>query len=64
MPFTIDCSECDAGTDIKTIDRAVTEGWAEIDYAPGLPMANYIGLCPECRERYGHWPTADDRNEE
>lgn len=56
VPFSLVCSECDAGMDIESIDHAVAEGWADIDYAPDLPMANYVGLCPDCRERYEHWP--------
>ncbi len=55
-PFSLVCSECDAGTDIETHDQAVAEGWSDIDYAPDLPMANFVGLCPDCREAFGHWP--------
>jgi hypothetical protein len=62
VPFSLVCSECDAGTHIESQDQAMAEGWADIDYAPDLPMANFIGLCPECRERFGNWPTAEERN--
>ena len=48
VPFSLVCSECDAGTNIVSHDQAIAEGWTEIDYAPDLPMANFIGLCPEC----------------
>jgi hypothetical protein len=58
--FSLVCRDCDAGMHIASLDQAVAEGWAEIDYAPDLPMANYVGLCPECRERFDHWPTATD----
>ena len=59
VPFSLVCCECDAGTHIKSNDQAVAEGWTEIDYAPDLPMANFVGLCPECREQYEHWPTLE-----
>jgi hypothetical protein len=62
VPFSLVCSECDAGTHIESQDQAMAEGWADIDYAPDLPMANFIGLCPECGERFGHWPTTDERD--
>ena len=62
VPFSLVCSECDAGTHIESHDQAMAEGWADIDYAPDLPMANFIGLCPDCRERFGHWPTTDNRD--
>ena len=56
VPFSLVCYECDAGMYIESHGQATAEGWMEIDYAPDLPMANYIGLCPDCREQYGHWP--------
>jgi hypothetical protein len=46
--FSLVCLECDAGMEIKTRLQATTEGWTEIEYAPDLPMANFIGLCPDC----------------
>jgi hypothetical protein len=48
--------------EIESFDHATAEGWSGIDYAPDLPMANFIGLCPECRERFAHWPTAADND--
>jgi hypothetical protein len=59
VPFSLVCSECDAGTHIKSQDQAMAEGWADIDYAPDLPMANFIGLCTDCGERFGNWPATD-----
>jgi hypothetical protein len=56
VPFSLVCSECDAGSHIKNWEQAVAEGWSNIDYAPSLPMANYIGHCPECRGSTNHWP--------
>jgi hypothetical protein len=55
VPFSLVCSECDAGMNIESHDQAMAEGWTEIDYAPDLPMANFIGLCPDCRETFGRW---------
>lgn len=48
-PFTLVCADCDAGDEITSFDQALAEGWSRIDFAPDLPMANYVGLCPDCR---------------
>ena len=57
VPFSLVCSDCDAGMNVGSNDQAMAEGWTGIDYAPGLPMANFVGLCPDCREKYEHWQT-------
>jgi hypothetical protein len=57
VPFTLVCRECDAGMDIASEQAAYAAGWTDIDYFPGLPMANFAGLCPECQERFENWPT-------
>ncbi len=49
VPFSLTCARCDAGTEIGTHEEAVAQAWSEITYAPDLPMANFVGLCPECR---------------
>lgn len=54
--FSLVCLHCDAGMNIDSHQQAVAEGWTAIDYAPDLPMANYVGLCPDCRESFEHWP--------
>jgi hypothetical protein len=64
VPFSLVCRECDAGMNIESHAQAVATGWTEIDYAPDLPMANYVGLCPDCRETFSHWPTNDNRTDE
>jgi hypothetical protein len=61
VPFTLVCQECDAGMDIQSHEHALAEGWTDIDYAPDVPMANYVGLCPDCQEKYGNWPTVEIR---
>lgn len=48
--FSLICQRCDAGAEILTYRQALAEGWIEIDYAPDLPMANFLGVCPECRQ--------------
>ncbi len=64
VPFTLVCSECDAGMEIDSHEQAVAEGWTDIDYRPDLPMANYVGLCPTCRETFDHWPTTEADGED
>lgn len=43
------CSECDAGMDL-TLSQAPKEGWTRLTYAPDLPMADFVGVCPDCLE--------------
>jgi hypothetical protein len=47
--FSLVCEECDAGMNVLSHADALAEGWTEIEYRPDLPMANYCGLCPDCR---------------
>jgi uncharacterized protein (UPF0264 family) len=55
-PFTLVCADCDAGCDVASFDQALADGWSRIEFAPDLPMANYVGLCPACREeRLATW---------
>lgn len=54
IPFSLVCTECDAGMEIRSYDQALAAGWTDIQFAPDLPMANYLGLCPECQELA--WP--------
>lgn len=49
VPFSLVCSECDAGMHLDSKEEALADGWTEIEFAPDLPMANFIGLCPVCR---------------
>lgn len=49
--FTLVCSECDAGGDIATEAEAIDAGWSQIQSAPDLPQANFLGLCPDCRRQ-------------
>ena len=46
-PFSIACSECDAGQGL-TLDRALILGWTDIEYDDG-PSWNFLGECPDCR---------------
>lgn len=47
--FSLVCELCDAGCGIDTHEEALALGWTNIIYEPDLPMANFIGLCPDCR---------------
>ena len=49
VPFTLVCVDCDAGMEITSYDEAIANGWTDIEYAPDLPMSNYLGWCPACR---------------
>lgn len=49
IPFLLVCEQCDAGTEIGSRKEAIAAGWSDIEYAPDLPMANFVGLCPDCR---------------
>ncbi len=50
LPFSLVCSDCDAGEGIATEEEAMDEGWTEIEPAAQLPQANYLGICPDCRK--------------
>jgi hypothetical protein len=47
--FSLVCEVCDAGSNITCHEQAIAEGWTDIIYAPDLPMANFVGLCPDCK---------------
>jgi hypothetical protein len=47
--FSLVCEECDAGSNVISHEQAIVEGWTDIVYAPDLPMANFLGLCPDCK---------------
>jgi len=50
VPFSLVCEGCDGGMEIGSYEEALRAGWTDITYAPDLPMANFLGLCPECRQ--------------
>jgi hypothetical protein len=50
LPFSLVCQECDAGTEIASREQANAAGWADIIFAPDLPMANWLGVCPSCQK--------------
>ncbi|MBX3412385.1 MAG: hypothetical protein KF708_06840 [Pirellulales bacterium] len=49
MPFSLVCESCDAGMELCSQSQAEAAGWTDIQPAPDLPMANYLGRCPECQ---------------
>jgi hypothetical protein len=49
--FSLVCFDCDAGMHIDSREQALNEGWSDIEFAPDLSNANYLGLCPDCRTR-------------
>lgn len=51
FPFSLTCESCDAGMEIGSYEEAVMAGWTDISYAPEQLMANFLGLCPECRRQ-------------
>lgn len=51
VPFSLTCEQCDAGMEIGSYEEAIEQGWTDIVYAPEQLMANFLGLCPECRQR-------------
>lgn len=48
LPFSLECSSCDAGQEISTPEAALLAGWAHISPCD-TPVANYIGDCPDCQ---------------
>jgi hypothetical protein len=47
--FSLVCEICDAGDDMLNEVDARAAGWTAIEHCTDLPMANYLGLCPDCR---------------
>jgi hypothetical protein len=47
--FSLVCENCDAGMEIGSHEEALDAGWTYLRYAPELPMANFVGLCQDCR---------------
>jgi hypothetical protein len=56
VPFSLVCQTCDGGMEIESYEAALAAGWTEICYAPDLPMAYFLGLCPRCRQ----WQEAEE----
>ena len=56
--FSLVCENCDAGNDMLNEVDARAAGWTQIEYAPDLPMANFVGLCPHCNRE---WQRTDRR---
>jgi hypothetical protein len=54
--ISIVCRECNRAKTILSLDEATAEGWSDIDYYP----ARFVGLCPDCQERFDHWPTSEN----
>ena len=62
VPFSLVCFNCDAGVQIESGEQAIAEGWTDIQYDPDLSMANFIGVCPDCRPAWtGEKPQADPK---
>ena len=59
VPFSLSCCECDADGP-TTLEEARATGWTSIQPAPDLPMANFVGCCPE----HSAEPAADSTNGE
>lgn len=50
--FSLVCAECDYGDGITSETEAIEESWSQIQPAPDLPMANFAGYCPCCRQMF------------
>jgi len=62
IPFSLVCICCDAGMGIESFEQALAAGWTAIEFAPDLPMANYLGVCADCRPAWsGEEPPANPR---
>lgn len=47
--FSLCCAHCDAGMEIDTLDQAIRNGWTDIAVALDLLQANFVGICPDCK---------------
>ncbi len=51
VPFSLTCEGCDGGMEVGSYEEAISTGWTDISYTPEQLMANFLGLCPQCRQR-------------
>lgn len=51
VPFSLICEDCDGGMEVESHEDAIRLGWTDIVFAPDLLMANFLGLCPGCRQK-------------
>jgi hypothetical protein len=51
VPFSLSCYDCDCDSP-HCYDEAVHAGWTQIQYTPDGLGENYLGLCPECSEKW------------
>lgn len=49
-PFSLYCTNCDAGMEHATPEQALSHGWSDIEEDFGGGSWNYLGTCPDCRE--------------
>lgn len=49
LAFSLTCSHCDAGEGLQSQEEAMAAGWIQITEAADLPMANFVGVCPDCK---------------
>lgn len=47
--FSLECTQCDAGMDLASIDHAVAAGWIDVVEHDG-PAWTHLGVCPECQK--------------
>jgi hypothetical protein len=50
VPFSLSCTECD-GDSPDNYEDAIRDGWTEIQYSPEGSSENFLGLCPDCRQK-------------
>lgn len=48
---TMECQDCIESYHDSGIASAIRDGWAEIEWLPESPRANYLGICPECKNQ-------------
>ena len=48
LNFSLSCTTCDAGTEVKTRGEAEAAGWSQLLCDPGGISWTWLGLCPEC----------------
>ncbi len=49
-PFSLACTNCDAGTDILSKKAAIAEGWTGIYYDPDGDWWTHLGICSACKK--------------
>lgn len=48
VPFSLTCTDCDAGMNVGGLVQATADGWQNIQFDPDGMSWNFLGDCSDC----------------